>query len=131
MFMNAKTHKRRVVVISGVAAGMSAASAIKRAEPAAEVIVVEKGEYISYGACSLPYYISGVIKDYRQLIALTPEQAKETRGVDVWTTHEAMAIYPSKNAVAVLDRETGEEKDLSYDALMIATGGGGQGGGGA
>jgi CoA-dependent NAD(P)H sulfur oxidoreductase len=121
--MDTKTETQRVVVIGGIAAGMSAASAVKRGDPSAEVIVVEKGDFISYSACSLPYYISGILKDYRQLIALTPEQAKEERDIDVWTGHEAMAIYPAKNAVAVLDRASGEEKTVPYNALMIATGG--------
>ncbi len=121
--MNTKTQSRQFVVIGGVAAGMSAASAVKRGDPSAEVIVLEKGEFISYGSCSLPYYISGVIKDYRQLIALTPEQAKQERGIEIWLKHEAMAIYPEKNMVAVLDRETGKEKTLNYDSLMISTGG--------
>jgi len=121
--MNIKTQNRRFVVIGGVAAGMSAASAVKRDDPTMEVIVLEKGEFISYGACSLPYYISGVIQDYQQLIALTPEQARQARDIDVWLKHEAMAIYPEQNTVAVLDRETGEEKALNYDDLMIATGG--------
>lgn len=121
--MNTKSEARRFVVIGGVAAGMSAASAVKRGDPSIEVIVVEKGEFISYGACSLPYYISGIVKDYRQLIALTPERAREERGIDVWTGHEAMAIYPSKGVVSVLERSSGEEKTVAYDTLMIATGG--------
>jgi len=121
--MNTKGEARRFVVIGGVAAGMSAASAVKRGDSSTEVIVVEKGEFISYGACSLPYYISGIVKDYRQLIALTPEQAREERGIDVWIGHEAMAIYPSKGVVSVLERSSGEEKTVAYDTLMIATGG--------
>lgn len=121
--MNTKTDARRVVVIGGVAAGMSAASTVKRDEPTTDVIVLEKGDFISYGACSLPYYISGVIPDYRQLIAVTPEQAKENRGIEVWTRHEAMAIYPAKRTVSVLDRLSGAEKVVPYDALLIATGG--------
>jgi len=121
--MNTKTQNRQFIVIGGVAAGMSAASAVKRDDPTTDVIVLEKGEFISYGSCSLPYYISGIIKDYRQLIAFTPEQAKQRRDIDVWTKHEAMTIYPAQNTVAVLDRETGKEKTLNYDSLMIATGG--------
>jgi NADPH-dependent 2,4-dienoyl-CoA reductase/sulfur reductase-like enzyme len=121
--MNTKTQNRQFVVIGGVAAGMSAASAVKRNDPTIDVIVLEKGEFISYGSCSLPYYISDIIKDYHQLIAVTPEQAKQERNIDVWIKHEAMAIYPEKHTVAVLNRETGEEKTLNYDSLMIATGG--------
>lgn len=121
--MNTKTQDRQFVVIGGVTAGMSAASTVKRDDPTTHVIVLEKGEFISYDSCSLPYYISGIIKDYRQLIAFTPEHAKQERDIDVWTKHEAMAIYPAKRTVSVLDRETGREKTLEYDHLMIATGG--------
>lgn len=121
--MNTKTQNRRFVVIGGVAAGMSAASAVRRGSPESEVIVLEKGDFISYGACSLPYYISGIVEDYQQLIAFTPERAKEERGIDVWIRHEAMAIYPAKQTIAVLDRSSGEEKSVPYDRLMIATGG--------
>ena len=121
--MNTKTQDRRFVVIGGVAAGMSAASAIKRGEPEAEVLVLEKGDFISYGACSLPYYISGLINDYQELIVFTPERAQKERGINVWLQHEAMAIYPAEHTVAVLDRSSGKEKAVVYDTLMIATGG--------
>jgi NADPH-dependent 2,4-dienoyl-CoA reductase/sulfur reductase-like enzyme len=121
--MNSKTQDRQFVVIGGVAAGMSAASAVKRYDPSTNVVVLEKGEFISYNTSSLPYYIANVMEDYRQLIDFTPERAKQEYYLDVWTKHEAMAIYPAKNTVIVLDRDTGEEKTLCYDALMIATGG--------
>lgn len=121
--MKTTTATRQVVVIGGVAAGMSAASTVKRDDPDTGVIVLEKGDMISYGACSLPYYIAGIIPDAEQLIALTPEQAREKRGIDVLTRHEAMAIYPDKQVVSVLDRASGAEKSVPYDTLMIATGG--------
>lgn len=121
--MNTKTQKRQFVVIGGVAAGMSAASAIKRSEPSIEVVVLEKGEFVAYNACSLPYYISNVMPDYRQLLDLTYEQASQEYQIEVLTHHEAMVIAPAKNLVIALDRETGEEKTFAYDGLMIATGG--------
>lgn len=121
--MNTKTQHRQFVVIGGVAAGMSAASAIKREAPSASVLVIEKGEFISYSACSLPYYIADLVKEPQQLIVFSPEHIKQERDIDVWTRHEVMAIYPAKNMLAVLDRDTGTEKNLHYDALMLATGG--------
>ncbi len=66
----------RLVVIGGVAAGMSAASSFKRLKPEAEAIVLEKDHFISYGACSLPYYISDEIKDINTLLSLTPERGE-------------------------------------------------------
>jgi NADPH-dependent 2,4-dienoyl-CoA reductase/sulfur reductase-like enzyme len=121
--MNTKTQNRRFVVIGGVTAGINAAKAVKRYDPDTEVVVLEKREFIAYDTSSLPYYIANVMEDHRQLIELTPERASQELHIDVWTRHEAMAIYPAENRVIVLDRETGEEKTLSYDALMIATGG--------
>ena len=102
---------------------MSAASAVKRYDPSVDVVVLEKGEFISYNTSSLPYYIANVMEDHRQLIDITPEQAGQEYQIDILTHHEAMAIYPSENTVMVLDRETGEEKKFQYDGLMIATGG--------
>lgn len=121
--MNSKTQNRQFVVIGGAAAGISAAGAVKRYDPSIEVVVLEKGEFVAYSPSFLPYYIADVMKDHRQLIKFTPEQAKQDYHIDVRIKHEAMAISPAQNSVMVLDRETGEEKTLSYDALMIATGG--------
>ena len=88
--------KRRLVVVGGVAAGMSAASRAKRVDPGLDVVVLEKGDYISYGACSLPYFLAGYFDDYRKLIARTPEEAKE-QGIDVRTGHEAVHVDVEKN----------------------------------
>lgn len=114
------TMKRRLVVVGGVAAGMSAASRAKRVDPDLDVIVLEKGEYISYGACSLPYFLAGHFHDYRKLIARTPEEARE-HGIDVRTGHEAVHLDVGQNTVTVRRRDGGEEK-LAYDALVLATG---------
>ncbi len=112
----------RFVVIGGVAAGMSAASSFKRIKPDAEVIVLEKDYFISYGACSLPYYISDDVKDFNNLISLTPKVAKE-RGITVFLRHEALRVDPIKKEVHVKDLEKDEKKVIPYDKLVIATGG--------
>jgi len=115
--------KERLVVIGGVAAGMSAASSYRRLKPEAEAIVLEKDYFISYGACSLPYYVSDDVKDFQDLISLTPEVATEERGITVLTRHEATAIDPSKKEVSVRNLDKNEETKISYDKLVIATGG--------
>ena len=115
--------KERLVVVGGVAAGMSAASAFKRIKPDAEAIVLEKDYFISYGACSLPYYISDEVKDFNNLISLTPETATKDRGITVMLRHETVSIDPARKEVHVKDLEKGEEKTISYDKLVIATGG--------
>ncbi len=113
--------RERLLVIGGVAAGMSAASAAKRVKPDLEVVVLEKGAHISYGACSLPYYISGDIPRIEDLVVLTPQEAEETRGVKVLTRHEALAIDLDRGEV--LARTPEGEKAIPFDRLVLATGG--------
>lgn len=112
----------RLVVIGGVAAGMSAASSFKRIKPEAEAIVLEKDYFISYGACSLPYFISDEVKDFSQLISLTPEMATE-RGIKVMTRHEALKVDCDKKEVHARDLEREIDLVFPYDRLVVATGG--------
>jgi NADPH-dependent 2,4-dienoyl-CoA reductase/sulfur reductase-like enzyme len=116
-------HQERLVVIGGVAAGMSAASSARRLRPEMEVVVLERDAYISYGACSLPYYISDDIKDVRSLFALTPEVAEKERGIQVRTRHKAVAIDNARKEVVVNDLEREKEVRLPYDKLVLAAGG--------
>ncbi|MEA3288425.1 MAG: CoA-disulfide reductase [Candidatus Marinimicrobia bacterium] len=113
---------KKFVIIGGDAAGMSAASKIKRMRPDAELVVFEKGEFISYAACGMPYWISGVIDDGDKLQVLTPQIAREKRGIDVRIWHEVKKIDPENNRISVVDLKTGEKFEESYDALLIATG---------
>jgi NADPH-dependent 2,4-dienoyl-CoA reductase/sulfur reductase-like enzyme len=116
------SERERLVVIGGVAAGMSAASAAKRIRPDMEVTVLEKDYFISYGICSLPYYVSDEVKDLNNLISLTPEMALKERGVNVMTRHEAVKIDTSARRVFVKNLERDEESSMTYDKLVIATG---------
>ena len=116
-------NKERLVVIGGVAAGMSAASSFKRIKPDAKVIVLEKDYFISYGACSLPYYISDDVKDFNNLISLSPETATEDRGITVHVRYEATRIDTKKKEVHAKDLEKSEDMIIPYDKLVIATGG--------
>ncbi|HBE45522.1 MAG TPA: NADH oxidase [Deltaproteobacteria bacterium] len=113
----------RLVVIGGVAAGMSAASSYKRLKPEVEAIVLEKDFFISYGACSLPYYISDEVKDFNQLISLTPGVAEAERDITVLTRHEAKTIDIKNKEVSAQNLDNGEELRITYDKLIIATGG--------
>jgi NADPH-dependent 2,4-dienoyl-CoA reductase/sulfur reductase-like enzyme len=108
------------LVIGGDAAGMSAASKAKRDDPDLDVIVLEKGEWVSYGACGLPYYVKGDIDDVEDLVAIPPERFIEDRNIDLRMGHEAVGIDTDDKSVTV---ETDEETyDVSYDTLLIATG---------
>lgn len=110
------------VMIGGDAAGMSAASKIKREQPDTETIVFERGHYISYSACGMPYWIAGVIESDRKLIILTPERARERRGIDVRTGHEVTAIDPIAKTVTVKRLANGESFVQPYEKLLIGTG---------
>ncbi len=110
------------VIIGGDAAGMSAASKIKREQPDAETIVFERGQHISYSACGMPYWIAGVIESDRKLIVLTPERAREKRGIDVRIGHEVTTIDPVAKTVTGKRLETGEIFVQPYEKLLIATG---------
>jgi NADPH-dependent 2,4-dienoyl-CoA reductase/sulfur reductase-like enzyme len=109
----------RIVVVGGVAAGMSAASQARRRLPTADVVVLERGPNISYSACGMPYNIGDVSRDTADLEILTPAAARE-RGLDVRTGHTVRAIDPAARTVSV-ESATGTEQ-LSWDSLVIATG---------
>ena len=111
-----------IVIIGGDAAGMSAASKIKRELKEAEVIVYERGEHISFSACGMPYWIGGTIESDDDLLVLTPEAARTKRGIDVRIHHEVTAIDRIEKTVAVLNLDSGDSTNQHYDKLVIATG---------
>jgi NADPH-dependent 2,4-dienoyl-CoA reductase/sulfur reductase-like enzyme len=111
-----------VIVVGGVAAGMSAASQIRRRRPETKVTVFERGEYISYGACGMPYNIEDPNREIEDLVVLTPENAREKRGIDVRLRHEARELDLDGGRLTVFDIENGTESHEPFDALVIATG---------
>ncbi len=111
----------KVIVIGGVAAGMSAASKIKRIDQEAEVVVYEKGDFLSYGACGLPYYVGGFNDDYTKMIARTKEQF-EKAGIQTFTGHEVLKVVPEEKKVLIRNHHTGDIFIDNYDKLMISTG---------
>lgn len=111
----------RIVVIGGVAAGMSAAARARRTARDAEIVVFEKGSVVSFGACGLPYFVGGWFDDPGFMIARTAEQLRES-GIDVRLRHEVLSVNPQAHSVRVRDLDAGTERDESWDRLMIATG---------
>jgi NADPH-dependent 2,4-dienoyl-CoA reductase/sulfur reductase-like enzyme len=111
----------RLIVVGGVAAGMSAAAKAKRVNREMEVVVYEKSPYISYAACGMPYYIAGDILDHRRLLARTPEQMAK-QGVEVHVRHEVTGIDSDAQVVTVRDLEEEREFTQPYDKLVLATG---------
>jgi len=111
----------RIVVVGGVAAGMSAASRARRHNPDARVTVFERGEDISYGACGLPYVLGGEVKGFEDLIARTPAQLRG-QGIGVRLRHEVTGVDSGARRVTVLDRASGRTVTEPYDRLLIASG---------
>ena len=111
----------KAIILGGVAAGMSAASKLKREKPDAEINVYERGSFLSYGACGLPYYIGGFNADADKLIARTREQY-DALGIRTFLRHEALQVDPAAKRVQVKNHDTGEVFWDGYDTLMIAVG---------
>jgi len=112
----------RVLVVGGVAAGMSAASQIRRRRPETRVTVFERGEYISYGACGMPYNIEDPDREIEDLVVLTAEHARKKRGIDLRLRHEAKGLDLDRGTLTVVDLESGTETHEPFDALVISTG---------
>ena len=110
----------RLVIVGGVAGGMSAAARFRRLDEKSEIIVLEKGEHVSYANCGLPYFISGEIIDRSKLLVQTPETLKESLNIDVRTGIEVVAIDPASKNLSVIG-STGAET-ISYDSLIISPG---------
>ncbi len=111
----------KTVIIGGVAGGATAATRLRRLDENMEIIIMERGQYISYANCGLPYYIGDVIKDREALLLMTPESMKDKYNLDVRVGSEVTAIHPEKKSVTV-EKVGGEIYEESYDHLLIATG---------
>src|SRR5579862_4121188 len=106
-----------LVVIGGVAAGLSAAARARRVDASLEIVVLEKGPDISYGACGLPYFIEGRVRRAEQLTVYTPEYFRRERNIEVRTGARVVSISHARREVVL---ESGEH--VHYDRLVIATG---------
>jgi NADPH-dependent 2,4-dienoyl-CoA reductase/sulfur reductase-like enzyme/rhodanese-related sulfurtransferase len=111
-----------VVVIGGVAGGMSAATRLRRIHESADIIVIERGGAVSFANCGLPYHVGGVIPDRGSLVLQQPEQLKKRFNIDVHLRTEATSINRGAKTVSVTNRETGDTRDIAYDALVLSPG---------
>ncbi|ELZ84722.1 NADH oxidase [Haloferax elongans ATCC BAA-1513] len=109
-----------IVVVGGDAAGMSAASKFKREQPDRDVVVFEKGEYVSYAACGMPYYVKGSVEEFDDLLQVAPEEFIEERDIDLRLHHEVVAIDTDAHEVTV-ESPSGTSTQ-PYDQLLVATG---------
>ena len=113
---------KKIVVIGGVAGGATAAARLRRLDETSEIIMLEKGEYVSFANCGLPYYIGGVIKSRDALFVSTPEAISAKYNIDVRVLNEAVSIDKNKKTVKVRDLKENREYELPYDELIISTG---------
>jgi NADPH-dependent 2,4-dienoyl-CoA reductase/sulfur reductase-like enzyme len=111
----------KTIIIGGVAAGMSAASKLKRLDKSATIHVYEKGTDLSYSGCGMPYYLGDIVTDESQLIARTKEDF-EKKGIHVFLAHEVIAVDPDQKTVTVKQLSTNKTITDSYDTLVIGTG---------
>lgn len=112
----------KYLVIGGNAGGASFATRMRRIDESAEILVINRGSYISYASCALPYYIGDVVKSRASIIERTPEVLKEKNNIDVRVNQTATRVNPSAKTVTILDQASGNSYDENYDKLILATG---------
>lgn len=112
----------RYIIVGGVAGGASTAARLRRLDEHAEIILFEKGSYISYANCGLPYYIGDVISDRNKLFVQTAASFKDRFNIDARVMNEVVAIDAVKKLVQVKNLKTGEDYELSYDKLVLSPG---------
>ncbi|HEY2736352.1 MAG TPA: FAD-dependent oxidoreductase, partial [Polyangiales bacterium] len=111
-----------IVIIGGVAAGSSAASQAKRRQPEADVVLLEKGSFVSYGACGIPYNLQEPARMIEDLIAVSVRDFRDKRHIDLRTHHEVTRIDSRAKRLHVRDLAQGRDYSEAYDKLVIATG---------
>jgi NADPH-dependent 2,4-dienoyl-CoA reductase/sulfur reductase-like enzyme/rhodanese-related sulfurtransferase len=112
----------RIVIVGGVAGGASAAARARRLDERAEIVLIERGAYISFANCGLPYHVGKVIPEREPLLVMTPEKFTARTAIDARIRHEATAVDRARKILMVKDLESGEERPEPYDKLILATG---------
>ncbi|MEI7677423.1 MAG: FAD-dependent oxidoreductase, partial [Bacteroidales bacterium] len=112
----------KYLIVGAVAGGASTAARLRRNDEHAEIVIFEKGEYISYANCGLPYYIGDVIKDRDDLFVQTAASFHERFNIDVRTLTEVLSIDPSAKTIKAKNQTTGEIYEESYDRLVLSPG---------
>jgi len=112
----------KLVVIGGVAGGASAAARVRRLDAQAEIVMLERGEHVSFSNCCLPYHLSNTVADSNKLIMMTPQRFKAQHNIDARVHSEAVAIHRDRKTVTVRDTLSGETYEERYDKLVLAPG---------
>jgi NADPH-dependent 2,4-dienoyl-CoA reductase/sulfur reductase-like enzyme len=113
---------KKIIIIGGNAAGMSAATRARRNDPKAQIIVYEKGDYVSYASCGLPYFIAGIIKQPQELLAVPPEAFHTDYNITIKFRHEAISFDPRQKTIKILDLQQNRTITQLYDRMIIAAG---------
>lgn len=113
---------KRVLIIGGVAGGASVAARVRRLDEFAEIIMFEKGPFVSFSNCALPFHLSGKVKEADDLVLMTPDVFAKQYNIDARVNHEVTAIYPEDKTITVKNLLTGEESIESYDELALSPG---------
>lgn len=114
--------KQKIIIVGGVAGGASTATRLRRLNEEAEIILFEKGQYISFANCGLPYYIGGTIAEREMLLVQTPEQMREMFNFDIRVEQEVISLNPKAQSVTVKKVATGETYTETYDFLVLSPG---------
>lgn len=113
---------KTVVIVGGVAGGASAAARLRRLDERSEIILFERGPFVSFANCGLPYFIGGEIQDRPKLLVQTPQSLHKRFRLDVRVRHEVLSIHREKKIVTVRDLEKGAEFEQPYDVLVLSPG---------
>ena len=112
----------KVIIVGGVAGGASCAARLRRLDESAEILMVERGPYVPYANCGLPYHIGGVIKEEASLLVATEQLFRDRFAIDTRTNCEAIGILPKEKKVQLRDVRTGEVTEHAYDKLVLSPG---------
>jgi len=112
----------KVLIIGGVAGGASTATRLRRMDEKAEIIIFERGEYISFANCGLPYHIGEVITEREKLLVVTSEKLKQTSNIEARVRHEVVSIDRKNKMLKVRDLSSGREYTENYDKLVLSPG---------
>lgn len=113
---------RRVLIVGGVAGGASCAARLRRLDESLEIVVFDRGPYVSFANCGLPYYVGNVIQDEKKLLVASPELFQERFNIDVRTFHNVVAINRAARTLTVEDTRTGVRSAERYDVLVLSPG---------
>ena len=111
--------RKRVVIVGGVAGGASCVARVRRLDESAEVNIFDRGPFVSFANCGLPYFVGDVIQDENKLLVASPELFRNRFNIDVQTHHEVMSVNSQSREIEVRDLKSGLSERKSYDALLL------------